>query len=865
MLRNLICFLMMMLLSVHVLFAQDIENKGSSTLPILSVGDKDRIEGIQTKSYLQPSVPPLPQEVTPQVVSKQDIKIFGREIFDKVSPLLEPVLDVSVGPDYIIGPGDNLIVELWGKFETVHNLVVDRDGKVFIPNIGAVYVYGLSFTQLQKLLQDKFSKVYNDFKMNVTLGKLRTIKVFVVGEATKPGVYCLSSLSTVFNALYAAGGPNIEGSMRNIRLIRENKLVDTIDLYKFLLEGDKSQDMRLCSGDTIFIPLRGSLVGIAGEIVRPALYELKGSATLTELIKLSGGVKPTGYLHRIQIERLQHHKKNTIEDVDINALLLGDKSKDVDVLDRDFVLVFPISEQAYKYVELVGMVLRPGRYELKEGMKIGELLSAGKLLEEACVEKIDIIRTYKDKHQQVISINLNKQDSQDLELQEWDRVVVYSSWDMKPRDKVSISGLVKYPGTYDLLEDMSVGDIICQAGGIIKADEIIHVEIIRTSVSGQVGVIPVNINDVFGGDRDRDTNLQQFDHVYVYSVFEPEPTPVVRITGSVKKPGVYSFSNGMRVSDIIARAGGLEKNATLLNAELSRMIKNENGVSFLNTPINLKKIMIEHDANEDTILQEDDSLFIRQIPEWRVEDTVVVSGEVLFPGTYAITKNERLSSVIQRAGMFTKEAFLPGAVFIRQSVRKQQKHEAENRFSLIKEEDLLQEEARLLDDSLSPEELNKKQQVLANKKELLRLSANRMPTGRVILKLDNLERLKNSRDDIILCNGDSIFIPKTPVSVIVMGEVNNPGAILCHGNKCVRHYIKIAGGINKQADKSGIYIVKPNGRVESRRFLGYNMIGVGDIIVVPPQIKKQLTFKEVAETIYQLAATIAVVYNVLRK
>lgn len=482
MLRNLICFLMMMLLSVHVLFAQDIENKGSSTLPILSVGDKDRIEGIQTKSYLQPSVPPLPQEVTPQVVSKQDIKIFGREIFDKVSPLLEPVLDVSVGPDYIIGPGDNLIVELWGKFETVHNLVVDRDGKVFIPNIGAVYVYGLSFTQLQKLLQDKFSKVYNDFKMNVTLGKLRTIKVFVVGEATKPGVYCLSSLSTVFNALYAAGGPNIEGSMRNIRLIRENKLVDTIDLYKFLLEGDKSQDMRLCSGDTIFIPLRGSLVGIAGEIVRPALYELKGSATLTELIKLSGGVKPTGYLHRIQIERLQHHKKNTIEDVDINALLLGDKSKDVDVLDRDFVLVFPISEQAYKYVELVGMVLRPGRYELKEGMKIGELLSAGKLLEEACVEKIDIIRTYKDKHQQVISINLNKQDSQDLELQEWDRVVVYSSWDMKPRDKVSISGLVKYPGTYDLLEDMSVGDIICQAGGIIKADEIIHVEIIRTSV-----------------------------------------------------------------------------------------------------------------------------------------------------------------------------------------------------------------------------------------------------------------------------------------------------------------------------------------------------------------------------------------------
>ncbi len=833
--RNLTCFLIMLLLSVSVSFAQDI--------------------------------PPLPQEGTPQVVSKKDVKIFGYEIFDKASPLIEPVLDVSVGPDYIIGPGDNLIVELWGKFEVVHNLVVDRDGKVFISNIGAVYVYGLSFTQLQKLLQDKFSKVYNDFKMNVTLGKLRTIKVFVVGEAVRPGVYCLSSLSTVFNALYAAGGPGIEGSMRNIRLIRENKEVDAIDLYKFLLEGDKSHDQKLCSGDTIFIPLRGPLVGIAGEVARPAMYELKGSTTVAELIKLSGGVKPTGYLHRIQIERLKQHEKNVIEDISLDPLFSFSSSspEKMYVSDGDFALVFPIPEQAYKYVELVGMVMRPGRYELKEGMKLRELLDAGRLLEEACVEKIDIIRTYKDKHQQVIAVNLNKQDkAQDLELQEWDRVVVYSSWDVSPRDRVSITGMVKNPGSYDLLEDMTVGDIICQAGGITKADEIIHVEVIRTTVSGQVEVISIDINDVLGNDRDRDVRLQQFDHIYVYSVFEPETTPVVRITGHVKKPGVYSFTNGMRVSDIINRSGGLEKGASLFNTELCRMIKDEELVSFINMPVNLKKILIENDMDENIILQEDDSLFIRQIPEWRTEDTVVVSGEVLFPGTYSIAMDERLSSVLQRAGMFTKEAFLAGAVFTRQSVKQQQEHEVKNRFLSIEEEALLQEEVSLLNEKLLPEEFEKRQQAMVNKRELLRMSMERMPKGRIILKIANLEKLKKSRDDVILCNGDSVFIPKTPVSVIVMGEVNNPGAILYHGNRTIKYYLDAVGGITKHADKSGAYIIKPDGRVENKGFLGYNMIGTGDIIVVPSRIEKRVSFKEIVEVVYQLSASVAVMINIFK-
>jgi len=852
MLRKVICFLVMILASVSVSFAQDMEVNSTST--------SFALDGIQTKSYLQPSIPPLPQERAPQIVSKKNIKIFGREIFDNAPPLIEPVVDASVGPDYIIGPGDNLIVELWGKLEAAYNLVVDRDGKVFISNIGAIYVYGLSFTQLQNLLQDKFSKVYSNFKMNVTLGKLRTIKVFVVGEAAKPGAYSLSSLSTVFNALYAAGGPGIEGSMRNIRLIRENKVIDTIDLYKFLLEGDKSHDMRLCSGDTIFVPIRGPLVGVAGEITRPAMYELKGSTTVGELLKLSGGVKSTGYLHRIQIERLQHHEGNTIEDIDLDALE-RDKTKDMGVFDGDFVLIFPISGQEYKFVELVGMVLRPGRYELKEKMKVSDLLDAGKLLEEAFVEKIDVIRTYKDKRQQVISVNLRDIQGKDLELQEWDRIVVYSSWDMKPRDRVSISGLIKAPGSYDLLEDMTVGDIICQAGGITKADEIIHVEIIRTTRTGQVEVIPVDINDVL--DRDRDTPLQQFDHIYVYSVFEPELAPVVRITGQVMKQGMYSFSNGMRVSDLIVRAGGLEKSATLLNCELSRMIRSEAGVSFIHMPVDLGKAMIGG-INEDILLKEYDNLFIRQIPQWRIVDTVAVAGEVVFPGTYALSENERLTSVLERAGGFSKDAFLPGVTFIRQSVKEQQEREIKDRFLSQEEEALAQEEAGLASQNLLPEELAKKQEALDNKRKLLRLSIAKLPKGRIILKLVRLEKLKNSRNDIILHDGDSLFIPKTPVSVTIIGEVYNPGAILHHHGHRVRNYINNVGGLTMNADKSAIYVIKPDGRVERKGLFGCNMVGRGDIIVVPARIETKVSFKEIVSTIYQLSATVAVMINVFK-
>lgn len=813
-------------------------------------------------------IPPLPQEATPQIISKEGIKIFGLEIFEQAPSIFEPVVEVPVGPDYIIGPGDNLIIELWGKFEQVYNLVVDRDGKIFIPNVGAVHVYGLSFAQLQKLLHDKFANVYTNFKMNITFGKLRTIKVFVVGEVARPGAYTMSALATVFNAIYAAGGPTPKGSMRAIKLIRKNEVIDTIDLYKFLLEGDKSQDHRLFTQDTIFIPLQEALVGIAGEVKRPAMYELKKGTMLSELVKMAGGVKPTGYLHRIQVERIQHHERKIITDIELDSLY-KEENEDIELLDGDFALVFPIPKQTYKYVELAGTVLRPGRYELKDKMRITDLLKLGELLPEAHSERVDIVRTYKDKHQEIISINLSKlieeEVSQDLELQEWDKVIVYSKWELEPRPQVSITGLVKNPGVYELLEEMQISDLIYQAGGVTKDIETIRAEIIRTSLDEEVKIIPVNIIPLLKGDKTQDIKLQQFDKVYIYSVWLPQPKPIVKITGLVRTPGTYELSEGMRITDLISRAGGLDKSATLLNAELSRMKKTDQGVSFTHISIDLNKIIIDKDINANIQLQEYDHLFIRQIPQWRMQDTVSIAGEVVFPGTYSIKEGERLSDVLKRAGGFTKEAFLKGAVFTRVSVKEKQEKEVKGKFLVSEEEVLVQQEAELLETELSPEELTKRKQAIAKKRELLKLAMAKIPKGRVVIKLTKLEEFEGSQDDIILQNNDSIFIPKIPISVTVIGEVYNPGDILYHSGKSVSYYLNTVGGMTKNADKSEIYVIKPDGKVQKRGFFGplHNIVTSGDIIVVPPRVEARVKMKDIIESLYQLAATIAVMVNIL--
>ena len=246
-----------------------------------------------------------------------DLKQFGYDLFQRTVSTFAPITDVPVGPDYIVGPGDRFTISLWGRIELAYKTEVDRNGEITLPKVGTLKVWGSSFSELKTQLKNELSKHYKGFEMNVVMDRLRSIRVFVVGEVRTPGSFTLSSLATVYNALFAAGGPSKRGTMRDIRLLRNGKVIRNLDLYNFLLRGDMSQDERLQSGDTVFVPMIGSVAGIAGNVKRPAIYEMKGEVTLGELFDLAGGVTPTGYTQRVQIERIIAHQKRIVEDLDL--------------------------------------------------------------------------------------------------------------------------------------------------------------------------------------------------------------------------------------------------------------------------------------------------------------------------------------------------------------------------------------------------------------------------------------------------------------------------------------------------------------------------------------------------------------------
>ena len=247
------------------------------------------------------------------------LRQFGYDLFTRVPTTFAPVTDVPVGPGYVIGPGDNLNILLWGGVQESYQLEVDRNGAVALPRLGVVQVWGLTLDQVQRLLQQRFSEFYADFRMAVTLGKLRTMLVYVVGEVRQPGAYTVSSLSTIINALFASGGPTKNGSLRRIQLVRQGRQIHTLDLYDLLLRGNKSQDTALQSGDTILVPLIGPVAGVAGNVKRPAIYELDPGMTLQHLLELAGGVTALGYLQRVQVERPVANERKIVVDVDLSA------------------------------------------------------------------------------------------------------------------------------------------------------------------------------------------------------------------------------------------------------------------------------------------------------------------------------------------------------------------------------------------------------------------------------------------------------------------------------------------------------------------------------------------------------------------
>ena len=763
---------------------------------------------------------------------------------------MPPTTDVPVGPDYVIGPGDNLSIVLWGGVEDFYEVEVNRNGAIVVPRLGVVQVAGITLEQLERLLQQRFSQFYPDFQMAVTLGRLRTIRVYVVGEVQQPGAYTVSSLSTIITALFASGGPTKNGSLRHIRLLRQGKVVQTLDVYDFLLRGDKSRDQAVQSGDTIFVPVIGPVVGVAGNVRRPAIYEVDPGMTLRQLLDFAGGVTPVGYLQRVQVERFEANARKIVVDFDLSAAPTETGSWwQTPMQDADLVRVFPVNTRVDNSVQLEGHVVRPGRYQLKPGMRVHDLVpSYDALLPAAYLDYAEIVRYVEPAgHRRVVSFDLGAllagDATQNLALHPRDTVRIFARDAFVDPGLVRISGLVHRPGIYPLTEGMHVRDLVMRAGNIHKFAYLESAELTRREVESSNGVmtrVEIDLRQALQGKPEHNLRLQDLDHLLVrqtsgvdlqldFAAFRETYLPEVAVqqrderTPDLRAPVVFPLQEDDTAAEAVLRRAGIVR-----------------------------------------------------------EDAVLIQGEVRFPGVYPLLKGESLSSVLQRAGGFTDQAYLRGAVFTRESVRAAQ---AKRLQELIQEEEqiLLTVSAAGAGGALSPEEVQGQQAAVTFRQTLLERLKTVQPEGRMVVRLQPLEAFAGTDHDIALEAGDQLQIPQAPKYVNVVGQVYNRIALIYEPGRDVAYYLDKVGGMRPQANKKELFVVQSDGTVVSRTQDDYAVIQTdgriasygnffaiepqpGDTIVVPSKVRTPATLRttrDIVQIIFQTIGTLGVILALL--
>lgn len=783
------------------------------------------------------------RESKPLEVSTTGLQQFGYDLFASDPTTFAPVTDVPVPPEYVLGPGDEIKVQLFGSDNRELALTVDRQGSVSFPQIGPISVAGLSFAQAKALLAEQIKQKMIGVSASITMGQLRSIRVFALGDVFRPGSYTVSGLSTLSGALFASGGVKKIGSLRNIELKRKGRVVTTIDLYDFLLRGDTSKDVRLLPGDVVFVPPIGKTVSIAGEVVRPGIYEMRNETTVADILKLAGGLMPKAYLEKAMIERIDTKG----EQKDINLSLLGNGAN-VPVRSGDVIKVFSGTEFENNQILLIGNLKRSGKYAWEKGMRVSSLItSMDDLLPETFLEYGVIEREAEDTREpMVIRFKLGellapqaKNGVLDLPLQARDRVYVFKRANFRQQPKLSIAGVVQAPGQYEYKRNMRLADLVLAAGGVLRETDLGFVEVYRTDpVTRDVQLIKVNLALAMEADAVNDIPLQDLDRVVVHSIYETKDREHVSAMGEVHVPGTFELGQGMRLSDLVFAAGNVTEMAFLKNAEITRYTV-ENGLKRVSDHISVNlAAALGGDIQANVLLQPYDVLNIRRVSNWRSAEQVEVQGEVVHPGIYPVEEGETLSSLIKRVGGFTDMAYLPAVVFTRESVRLEQQKQTEELAQRMDMELSTQQQTVTL---LHDESLRAKQQMaLEAGKLLLEKFRTTKATGRVVIHLVDIAKLQGTEFDVKLRNGDKLYIPKRPDEILVVGEVYNHSGVLFDPDWSRDDYVKQAG-LSRMADASGIYLIRADGHVDvgdSGWFSSQGKLQPGDTIVVPQDLER---------------------------
>ena len=693
------------------------------------------------------------------------LKPFGYDLFDHPISTFAPSTDVPVPSEYVVGPDDEFAVQLYGSKNAAFRLVVGRDGRVSFPELGPISVGGQTFASVKAQIESRVQRQMIGVHANVTMGDTRTIRVFVLGDAKWPGSYTISGLGTITSALFAAGGVQPVGSLRNIELKRHGEIVRRLDLYDLLIHGNTTDDTHVLPDDVIFIPPIGPTVTVDGEVHRPAIYEIRNETSIGDAVQLAGGLTPEADTAKLALTRIDANLRRVVLQVDLSAATGRSEA----VRNGDSLRVPLLRPTFDSAVVVQGYVYTPGAFAYHDGMRLTDVLRS-----------VDDLKPNADLHYVLIR----------RELPPDRRVTVLSA---------DLAAALRAPG--------SAADIALTARDRLTVFDL---------QSSRDGVIRPLLEDL---------KLQS-------SISLPDE--VVHIDGRANAPGDYPLEAGMTIRDLIRAGGGLSDAAYGGTAELARY-QVVNGESRRTEIIKVDlAAVLRGDPAANLPLEPFDNLSIKQVEAWTDQETVALRGQVKFPGRYSLKPGETLKSVLQRAGGLTPYAFARGSVFTRGSLREREQKELDMLGERMQNDiTLVALEGSVANQAGAASALSVGQSLLT---QLHQTKA----VGRLVIDLPHIIRAPTgSPYDVVLRDGDELFVPRYEQQVTVIGEVQTVTSHLYRPGLSRDDYIAMSGGETARADHSRIYIVRADGSVIAHAGGGWfrnsrnTSVEPGDTVVVP--------------------------------
>lgn len=682
--------------------------------------------------------------------------VFGRNIFTNRNLTFAPSMNIPTPANYKLGPGDEVIVDIWGTNQATIRQTISPEGTINVQDIGLVNLNGMTVKEADAYMRRMLSRIYSVYgddaasEIKLTLGNIRTIQVNMMGEVAVPGTYYVSSFSNIYHALHRAGGVSNLGSLREIHLMRKGKKISTIDVYEFILKGKSFDDITLEEGDIVIVPTYKALVDISGNVKRPMFYELKENETVADLLDYAGGFSGDAFKNNLRLIRQngREYKVFTVNQSDYPSFAL---------MDGDALTVGAMLDRFENRIEIKGAVFRPGVYELGN-----EISTVRQLVEKAEGIKGD----------------------------------AFTNRALLQREK----------------EDLTLETQALDIAGILN------------------GTAP-------------DVSLRKNDILYIASIHELNDLGYIEVFGEVAKPGQFVFAENTTLEDIIMQAGGLLESASTVKVDVSRRVKNSESMETTDTLSYNYSFALKDgfviDGEPNFVLQPYDQIYVRRSPGYQEQRHVHIHGRVLFAGDYALSgANERISELIKRAGGLTKEAYVRGARLSR----------------LITMEDRMRMEATI--------------DILNNAKDSI--NTNNIDFGDryyVGINLEEIMANPGSEADVVLQEGDVIYVPEYQNTVKITGNVLYPNTVTYKKNMRVKDYVEMAGGYGFEAKKSRAFIIYMNGTVAKAKKRSSKVVEPGCEIIIPQKRKGKNNLQEIlgiATTSASIATMVASITNLIR-